>query len=75
MSRCKTCGAPIAWATMRSGKLIPLNPSRVVLVVTVGDDTDGHLVEGRVSHFATCPDASRHRKRTAAEIRKESEHV
>ena len=29
MSRCKSCGAPIVWVTMRSGNSMPCDPALV----------------------------------------------
>jgi hypothetical protein len=62
-STCKWCDAPIVWATTLSGKSIPLDPKVYVVGVTV----EGHpgvvdFVRGRESHFATCPEADKHRK-------------
>jgi len=45
VSRCRGCGAPIAWAVTATYRSMPL-------------DRDG------TSHFATCPDAERFRKRS-----------
>lgn len=68
MSTCRSCHAPIIWATTQAGKAIPLDAVAV---------PDGNIVilpsgiavvnaEGGVrhkSHFATCPQASAHRRR------------
>ena len=49
-TRCTTCGAACYWGRTNTG-------SKMLL--------DADLVDGRfVSHFATCPDADKHRKRT-----------
>lgn len=53
-----TCGAPVLWGRTKAGKPIALDPKPVTIV-----DREGAVVTGRVSHFATCPDAKRHRKR------------
>lgn len=72
MSKCKSCGARIDWATTPNGKLIPLD----AIVVADGNiraerpygDTNLRATvvpqgEGdRVSHFVTCPNAREHRK-------------
>lgn len=75
-STCKSCGAAIRWVTMPSGKRMPLDAAphpdghiaihsdglRAAVLSTI------ELAEyrGRVdlyrSHFATCPQADRHRK-------------
>jgi hypothetical protein len=77
--KCTTCGTSVVWATTRDGKQMPVNadpvdfgtvelhelPSGKVLA-TVGR----YPVPGSpdrpvyVSHFATCPDANLHRRRT-----------
>lgn len=57
---CSGCGKPIVWA-LAGGKRIPLDPRPACYLL----DTDGPVVtcERRravmVSHFATCPDATR----------------
>lgn len=67
--RCKSCNAPIVWAKTAEGKPMPLDPipktggniivvdgvAKVVPVQNVG--------EAFVSHFATCPDSNKHRKK------------
>lgn len=66
---CKSCGAPIRWArTAGSGKPIPLNEARTVVLrelpgQTAGDGTPiVETVVGHQSHFATCPQAAEHRR-------------
>lgn len=77
MSECSSCGAPILWAISEKGKRIPMNPEPVVppgLFVLI--DRPGHPPDAislaratgparprlYESHFATCPDADRHRR-------------
>lgn len=66
MSKCRSCQSEIVWATSQKGKAMPLDPKVVTVVETV-DGPDGRevvrMVRGRVSHFATCPNANEHRKR------------
>ena len=75
MPTCKSCGAPIIWAKTPKGKRLPLDPEpvdngnvilttegAVVLGVAVNEPEYAHL-DKYVSHFATCPSASSHRKR------------
>lgn len=72
---CKSCGAPIVWASTSAGGVMPVDRDRVaggniVLVERdalstpraeiVAPDPD---VPRHVSHFATCPNADRHRRR------------
>ena len=50
MAKCKSCGASIRWERQKSGKMMPVNlPGQ-----------ENH--EAGISHFATCPQAGRHRK-------------
>lgn len=71
---CKSCGADIVWAVTRKGRRIPLDPEPVqggnvriearpgrtmaLAVVVNATETGTHR-----SHFASCPNAARHRKR------------
>lgn len=76
MSTCRSCGRPIRWARTTKAKRIPIDLAPVDDGnVTLSDDRDpiatvhppgqAPLDAGPryVSHFATCPDADRHRKR------------
>lgn len=69
MSTCRSCGATIEWAITAKGHRIPLDP---------GDHDNGNIIVDnrgqatyvadrdrplRRSHFASCPNAGRHRKR------------
>lgn len=72
MSTCNSCGAEIQWLATCNGKSIPLD-------VTPAEDGNLVIVDGvaRVikkgqdpqfkvrwkSHFATCPNAARHRRK------------
>jgi len=67
-SVCRSCGAPIEWAITVNGRRIPLD---------LGEHEGGNLEvragvaynllppppRARRAHFATCPNADRHRKR------------
>ena len=66
-SSCNSCGAPVIWAKTKNDKNIPLDPKPVkggnieltenrALYVKAGEK------ELYVSHFATCPNASSHRR-------------
>jgi hypothetical protein len=77
MARCRSCGAPILWAvTEASGKRIPLDaeedgaakevPDGNLLIVDTRAGTPVVRVTAvgqHLSHFATCPQASTHRKK------------
>lgn len=57
---CRTCRAPIRFIPSQStGTPIPVNEDLITVVTD-----EGQVVRGRVSHFATCSDASHHRRRT-----------
>lgn len=78
MSKCKSCGAHIIWIQTREGKMMPCDPKPIhykanhyggslSLVTPDGKVERGDIcIEsekvGYTSHFATCPDASQHRK-------------
>ena len=70
MSECRSCGAPITWAITDQGRRIPLdakpNPAgniRLDLthahILTKSDNYNGPRY---TSHFATCPNADKHRR-------------
>jgi hypothetical protein len=69
--RCKSCGAPIEWATSaKTGKAIPLDAEPAAdgnLVVIDGIAGPAIATEPaeirRKSHFATCPQAASWRNR------------
>lgn len=79
MSKCKSCGAEIIWIKTASGKMMPCNPQKISYKNTfpIGNMTlitpEGKIVTGTIdlssdtygyeSHFATCPAASKFRKR------------
>jgi hypothetical protein len=77
MSNCTSCHAPIIWGTTASGKPLPLDPAPAEtgnLAVRPGEAGTRYVryltLSGQpepdewraVSHFATCPNASMHRK-------------
>lgn len=77
MSRCRSCDAPVLWARTVTGKLIPLDtePSdggNLVLDdgrALIYDHTTSNEMFAPplyVSHFATCPQADRWRRRESA---------
>lgn len=76
MANCGSCNAPVIWVRTSTGKRMPvdaapvpngniiLNGGQAVYTqagCTIGAP-DGKLY---VSHFATCPNAKKHRKATA----------
>ena len=61
--KCKSCGMPILWARTDNGKVIPLDVEgerRFVINHTEHNRVTNAVTY--VSHFATCPNASEHRK-------------
>ena len=66
LGRCRTCNAPIEWARIDdSQRAMPFNPPIVVLPSRPDDPPDIERVdmEATTSHFASCPDAPRWRRR------------
>jgi hypothetical protein len=73
-SACRSCGASIIWAKTANGGLMPVDVTSVeggnvdldrvrtgfARATVVASDAG---VFRYVSHFATCPDAAKHRKR------------
>jgi hypothetical protein len=61
MSKCKSCGAEIIWAKTAKGKKMPFDaiPKKVWVVTHLGD---AFLSDSYTPHWATCPDANKHRK-------------
>jgi len=79
MSTCRSCGCPIIWAVTPNGKKIPLDARAPTFVLDRnGEKTDGipQALSGKmddrglrayVSHFSTCPGATKHSKTKAAQ--------
>ncbi len=77
-TKCRSCGAPILWAETEKGKNIPIDPTPVqdgnlVLILRksglppitmFADRLDGKGLPRYKSHFATCPNAGSHRKKS-----------
>lgn len=78
MSQCRSCGTKIDWIKTITGKNMPLDPDYIQyseakqgdvlvtdggVVYKVDHSKDLPSVKGRVSHFATCPDANNWRKK------------
>jgi hypothetical protein len=79
VNRCRSCNAPIIWATSVNGKPLPLNvqpePRGNVELLAVGNGQDPvarvlssaeraeRVGELYVSHWVTCPDAAVWRRR------------
>ena len=68
MAECNSCGKEITWIKLRPMmKPHPMNPipSKVIVLSDLSSDGNpvGKLVDGYVSHFATCPQADEWRNR------------
>lgn len=78
MSICRSCCSPIKWIKTRDGKNMPVDPELIAykdaklgdkLVTETGATynvdpiLDYPNVKGYISHFATCPEADRWRKK------------
>lgn len=59
---CSTCGKEIVWKKTKAGKSHPFDAGKTLVAVR-GTDDKTHVVNGHVSHFATCPQASQHSRR------------
>lgn len=67
--KCRTCSAEIRWVRMASGKTMPVD-ARPSVIGNIEIDAKGVGVvvpransdrDRFVSHFTTCPDATKHR--------------
>jgi hypothetical protein len=56
IKRCRSCNARIIWFETAAGRRMPVDADTVE-----AEDVELDL-QRHVSHFATCPDANRHRK-------------
>ena len=77
MAKCKGCGADITWIKTRLGKSMPVDEKPVPYFRGTGDKIvteDGDVIScdlngteligfGYVSHFVTCPQADRFRRK------------
>jgi hypothetical protein len=70
MSVCKSCGKAIRWIVLGNGKRMPLDPlpspSGNIVLDPKGVGryaAPGDVSSRYVTHFATCPNAARHRRR------------
>lgn len=62
MAKCKGCGAEIKWIKIISGGAMPVDVKEVKIVRVNGRGL-GEVAGGYISHFATCPDSHKFRKR------------
>lgn len=64
---CRSCGASVEWAELTSGKRHPFD-GEIVAVRTQGSVIEGRVIEFvdtdvTPSHFQTCPDAEKWRRK------------
>lgn len=85
---CRACGYRIRWIRTKNGKSMPCNAQAVRFTPGGGPETfvteDGKVERGRrrqdgektgyISHFATCPEADRFRKRDQADDYDQKRH-
>ena len=69
---CSSCGKPVIWITDQNGTLLPINVVRVRTYwadeqdrwyYDVADVPTGSPHLKFISHFVTCPNASKHSKK------------
>lgn len=74
-STCRSCGASIVWIKTAAGKCMPCDAALITFTRGGGPETfvtpEGKVERGKrdrngtltgyISHFATCPNADRHR--------------
>ncbi len=58
LATCKSCGEYIVWVKTEAGKNMPVDADSFDEGDDLLWDPDKHI-----SHFATCPNADKHRKR------------
>ena len=56
ISYCRSCEAPIVWMKTRQGNNIPVDPD------DIDPDDEVFDYQKHTTHFATCPNANRHRQ-------------
>jgi hypothetical protein len=66
---CRSCGAPIVWAQLVTGKRMPFDPPLVVkrtqhTLIEPERAIDYLDMDATRSHFASCPDAAKWRRVT-----------
>ncbi len=61
MPRCKSCGANILWIRTAQFKKMPLDAKPVTGYRLVGGQAEFEKIH--TPHFATCPNAKKHRKK------------
>ncbi len=78
MAICRSCGAKIEFQPTKTGSNMPVDPEyiehdegetgmKIVTdggnVITIDEGVSRPSVRGRISHFSTCPDADKFRRK------------
>jgi hypothetical protein len=75
LSACRSCSAPPIWAVSEKGRRVPIDPVppkdgsgnlrlfRRNREFHCEQATDRHALDNYLSHFATCTESTRHRRR------------
>lgn len=58
-TKCESCGATVVWVTTKAGRPM-ICEARVLTIYTDA----GEQVRGREPHWAYCPNAEKHRRKT-----------
>jgi len=65
IAKCSSCGAAIFWAVTQNKKMMPLDVEGVTKAIAEIDEDGRIRCDVRTAftpHFATCPNAAKHRK-------------
>ncbi len=64
MPNCRTCNKEIFWLKTKAGKIMPVDAETVPKKGTGDIATTIFDPKTMTSHFATCPQANQHRRKT-----------
>lgn len=56
LKTCSSCGAAIRWVLTNNGRRMPVDAA------TWQEGDERYLPERHISHFASCPNADKHRR-------------
>lgn len=63
MPKCESCGKEIEFIETTTGKKTPIDKGKKLVWVYFTDVESWGCVWGHESHFTSCPNASKHRKK------------
>jgi hypothetical protein len=82
MATCAECRAEISWYKTETGKMMPVDPARVMGGnLDIGDDGIARVVKGqahvarRISHYVTCSVLQERRRRHKKAAAADAEHI